>query len=365
MLEMHCIQTSGKGQARLVRSSVLTKGSVDYVIDYRFATTGEYVAFPTYIFVINFPLGQAEAEAQFTKLIQTLYDAGLEAEVRNGDNCAVLIFVRVASDRHLNAQAYRSRVQDWLYGVRSQAPGKEVQKALEQEPVTQAERLRLVYLMITKPKDESGAGIIPKTGEWKDVESIFPLHDHQFNKDWLKIWSTKYFLNVDDITKIRDKLGEKVAFYFAFLQSYLMFLIFPAAFGFSCWVLLGQYSFIYGIVNCLWCVVFVEYWKKQEKDLAIGWGVRGVSKIQHKRPQFKHEREIKDPVTGEQIKIYSPIKRLARQLLQIPFAILATLLLGTLIATCFGIEIFISEVYDGPFKTYLVGEENICLCGLT
>ena len=61
-----------------------------------------------------------------------------------------------------------------------------------------------------------------------------------------------------------------------------------------------------------------------------------------------------DPITGEDVKIYSPAKRLARQLLQVPFAIGASLALGSLIATCFGIEIFISEVYDGPFKTYLV-----------
>ncbi|KAI9731101.1 MAG: hypothetical protein M1818_007958 [Claussenomyces sp. TS43310] len=319
-----------------VGTSLHSDFDVDYVIDYRFATTQ-----------------QAKAEAQFSKLIQSLYDVGLKTEVRNGDNCTVLVFVRVASDRHLNSQAYRARVQDWLYGVRSAAPGKEIQKSLDDEPISQAERLRIVYLMITKPKSEGGAGITPKHGEWQGVESIFPLHDHQFNKDWIKIWTTKYFLNFDDITKIRDKFGEKIAFYFAFLQSYLMFLIFPAAFGFSCWVLLGQFSFIYGAVNCLWCVGFIEYWKKQEIDLAVGWGVRGVSKIQHKRPQFKHESEVKDPVTGEQIKVYSPVKRLSRQLLQIPFAVVSAVILGTLIATCFGIEIFISEVYDGPFKSYL------------
>jgi hypothetical protein len=85
-----------------------------------------------------------------------------------------------------------------------------------------------------------------------------------------------------------------------------------------------------------------------------------VSKIQQKRPQFKHESEVKDPVTGEKIKLYSPIKRLARQLLQVPFAIAAAIVLGSLIATCFGIEIFISEVYGGPFKAYLVGKVPNC-----
>jgi anoctamin-10 len=301
----------------------------------------------------------AKAEAQFTKLIQALNDVGLATEVRNGDNCALLIFVKVASEQHLHAEVYRSRVQDWLYGIRAAAPQKQMQKSLEEEPVTEAERLRLVYLLITKPRSEGGAGITPKSGEWQGVESVFALHDHTFNKAWIKQWSSKYSLNVDDLTVIRDRFGEKIGFYFAFLQSYFMFLIFPAIFGFSCWVLLGQYSPIYAVVSCLWCVVFIEYWKKQEIDLAVQWGVRGVSQIQQRRPQFKHESVIQDPITGEEVKIYSPLKRLGRQLLQVPFAIAATVILGSLIATCFGIEIFISEVYDGPFKTYLVSYSDV------
>ncbi|KAG4027089.1 hypothetical protein MFRU_033g00590 [Monilinia fructicola] len=309
---------------------------VDFVIDYRFATTNK-----------------VQAEEQFVKLIEALNDVGLMTEVRHGDNCALLIFIKTASSRHLRSEVYRSRVQDWLYGVRTAAPEKNMQEALSAEPMTEAERLRLVYLLITKPRNEGGAGITPKKGEWKGVESIFPLHDHAFNKAWIKEITSKYLLTTKDLEDIKDRFGEKIGFYFAFLQSYFMFLIFPAAFGFCAWVLFGQYSPIYAVVNGLWGIVYTEYWKKQETDLAVQWGVRGVSKIQHKRPDFKHEREIKDPVTGEQIKFYSPVKRLSRQLLQVPFALCATVILGSLIATCFAIEIFISEVYHGPFKAYL------------
>jgi anoctamin-10 len=118
--------------------------------------------------------------------------------------------------------------------------------------------------------------------------------------------------------------------------------------------LLGHYSPIYAIVNCLWCVSFVEYWKRQELDLSIRWGVKGVSSIQTKRKGFIHEKEITDPVTGETVQVFPATKRLGRQVLQIPFAFLACLALGTLIATCFGIEIFISEIYNGPLKSVLV-----------
>lgn len=130
--------------------------------------------------------------------------------------------------------------------------------------------------------------------------------------------------------------------------------MFPAAFGFASWVLLGSFSPIYAVVNGLWCVVFVEYWKRQEVDLGVRWGVKGVSEIQVKRKEFQHEKEVVDPITGETVHIFPATKRLSRQLLQVPFALLACLALGTLIATCFGIEIFLSEVYNGPFQSVLV-----------
>lgn len=264
------------------------------------------------------------------------------------------MFVKAASETRLRAEVYQSRVQDWLFGVRSAAPEKDMRKSVGEEPMTEAERLRTVYLLITKPKAERGAGITPKSGEWENVESIFALHDHKFNKEWIKDLGSKYLLDPEDLTKIRDRFGEKIAFYFAFLQSYFMFLTFPAGFGFCSWVILGQYSPWYAIINGLWCIFFVEYWRKQETDLAIEWGVRGVSRIQHKRPHFRHERVIKDPITGEEVKFYPATKRLTRQLLQIPFALFASLVLGSLIALGFSIEVFISEVYTGPFKSYLV-----------
>ncbi|TVY40027.1 Uncharacterized protein LSUB1_G004062 [Lachnellula subtilissima] len=295
-----------------------TNFDVDYVIDYRFATTSK-----------------TAAETQFIKLIEALHNVGLATEVRNGDNCALLIFIKVASERHLKAEVYRSRVQDWLYGVRTVAPKKEIQQNLKDEPITEAERLRLVYLLITKPKNEGGAGITPKSGEWTCVESIFALHDHQFNKAWIKQLTSKYFLNSEDLAEIKDRFGEKNCILFCFFAIILPIFDIPSWF----WVLF---------------LVFVEYWKKQETDLAVQWGVRGVSKIQLTRPQFKHESTATDPVTGEEIKVYSPFKRLARQLLQVPFALTAALVLGSLIAVCFGIEVFISEVYPGPFKAYLV-----------
>ncbi|KAJ4376447.1 hypothetical protein N0V83_001731 [Neocucurbitaria cava] len=310
---------------------------VDYVISYRFAKTDK-----------------AKAVAQFEKLCEALANVGLQTEVRNGDSHSVLLFVRVASDEHLFGEIYRSRVRDWIHGVRAAAPSKETRESLEAEPLYEAERLRIIYQLITNPRSEGGAGITPKEGEWEGVESVFALHDHAYNKDWIKKWSSQWLLTTEDLDDIRNRLGEKIAFYFAFTQSYFTFLVFPAAFGFAAWLFLGSFSPIYGIVSAVWCTVFTEYWKQQEVDLGIRWGVKGVSKIDIKRKEFQHEKTVTDPITGEQVGFFSASKRFQRQLLQIPFALIAALSLGAVIATCFGIEVFISEVYNGPLKSVLV-----------
>ncbi|CAK7206867.1 hypothetical protein SEUCBS139899_009673 [Sporothrix eucalyptigena] len=347
-------------------------------------------------YVIHFlipPKERDEAEAAFIQAIEALANAGFATEVRcGGDHASLLIFAKIASEKLLRAQIYRSRLQDYLYGIRTTAPpsrknqgGVEVDfdSYFANEPVSEAERLRLAYLLITKPRSEGGAGITPKgtqpasdspakggpgrrqtsnTGtQNKFVASIFPLHDHAFNRAWLRKWSTQYVLDAADLDNIRDKFGERVAFYFAFMQSYFSFLLFPAAFGFFAWLVIGQFSWIYATVNCLWSIVFFEYWKKREVDLAVQWGVHGVSQIQLPRPQFRFEREAKDPVTGETVKIYSPFRRLGYQLLQVPFALVCVAILGSLIALCFSIEIFMTEIYGGPFKQYLTFLPTILL----
>jgi anoctamin-10 len=171
---------------------------------------------------------KSKAVAQFEKLCEALANVGLQTEVRNGDSHSVLLFVRVASDEHLHGEVYRSRcvplhdphtrcsklttrrVHDWIHGVRASAPPTETREALETEPLYEAERLRIIYQLITNPTDEGGAGITPKEGQWEGVESVFALHDHAYNKDWIKKWTSSYFLKTEDLDDIRNRLGEKV-----------------------------------------------------------------------------------------------------------------------------------------------------------
>lgn len=264
-----------------------------------------------------------------------------------------MIFVRVASDEHMFAEIYRSRVQAWIHGVRTGEPEKDIRASLEAIPLSDAERLRTVYQLITNDEKDGGAGVRPHDEDWPELESLFCLHDHAFNKHWIQKWSTKWKLDIEDLDEIRYKFGAKVAYYFAFEQTYFNFLWFPSVAGIAAWLFLDTCSPIYAAVIGLWCIVFVEWWKHRERDLGLRWSTQGVSSIDIKRHGFQGTQEIEDPATGEMTKTFPATERLKRQLLQIPFAIFAAVALSSLIVLCFAIEVFIGEVYDGPGKSIL------------
>lgn len=213
--------------------------------------------------------------------------------------------------------------------------------------------------MIILPLSDHGAGVVPESPEWSHVEAIFPLHDKEVNNQWIRKFSSKTFLSTRDLDEIRNVYGERVGFYFAFLQSYFGFLMIPAIIGFTCWVFFNEFSMIFAVTNTFSSMLYVEFWRRRQEDLAIRWQSKGVNAIRTQRREFVSEKEVTDEMTGEKIQIFPLWKRTCRQLLQVPLAIASILSLGTLIATCFAIEIFLVEVYDGPFKAYLVRQPGI------
>ena len=66
--------------------------------------------------------------------------------------------------------------------MRLAAPDEETKAAIDEETLSDAERLRVVHLLITSPEREGGAGVTPGLDGWSYVESIFPLHDSKFNR---------------------------------------------------------------------------------------------------------------------------------------------------------------------------------------
>ncbi|KAH7131615.1 calcium-activated chloride channel-domain-containing protein [Dactylonectria estremocensis] len=303
-----------------------------------------------YVVLYDFQDGDRnEAIEEFKTLLQDLEETGLDTEVRPGYDQSLLIFVK-APQELLGRTVHKSRIKDWLYGIIPNHPGGD--KNTVSKGAYEAEDILSVYHLVSWPKELGGAGITPGLGKWERVKSIFPLHNTEVNQFLLRHLSKRIFLAPEDLDSIRDLLGSKVAFYFAFIQTYLLFLSIPAFTGVIAWLWLPRYSLAYGILTSVWCAVFLEYWKITEVDLSLRWGVKNIGHVKVTRPQFKYDKVFVDE-SGRKHYYFPKWKQIGRQLLQIPFLFVAMLALGTTIISVFAIEILISETYAGPYKFYL------------
>ncbi|RKL13669.1 hypothetical protein BFJ68_g6904 [Fusarium oxysporum] len=214
-------------------------------------------------YVVLYDFGETDHDTaikEFKTLVADLEETGFDVEVRAGYEQSLLVFAKAPRELLGNA-VYKSR-QDWLYGITPNHPGGDKNTVVD--GAYEAEDILSVYHIVNWSKDLGGAGITPGTGKWENVKAIFPIHN------------------------------SKVAFYFAFIQAYLLFLTFPAITGVIAWLWLPRYSLAYGILTSVWCTVFLEYWKIQEIDLSLRWNVKGIQHVKVNRPQFKYDYEYVD-----------------------------------------------------------------------
>ncbi|KAM0790940.1 hypothetical protein ACM66B_004245 [Microbotryomycetes sp. NB124-2] len=328
--------------------------------------------------------GQAQdgvsVEQEYSNLIGALNDAGLHATGRPGTHGTnqVLVFVKSSNER-LQTEAYRERMADWLHGVTSDKPAPKSPHDFATDELTPAERIRLVYSILTTARS-NGAGSItqstasgtvaglqplPSPPTFPHVTAVFPPHDVQYNKQWIKNWSsTQLKIPREQLTEIKDHFGEKVALYFAFLRYYFRSLIVPATLG-VIWYLAGlAFSPFYSVPVVVWSIWFVESWRIQERELAVEWGTYGVERVETERAQFKGIKRVVDPVTGVEHQHFPLSTRLVRQLSSVPALLGFAVLLAVLISIIYSIETIVGEVYDGPGKRYLTLVPTVLFVGV-
>lgn len=171
----------------------------------------------------------------------------------------------------------------------------------------------------------------------------------------MKSWSTKWFISDEELLKIRNHFGEKIAYYFAFLQNYFIWLSAPAGLGLLVYLTHSNTLTVsFSLFMLIWAILFTEMWGRKEHELAIQWGVRNYSKHEKRRAEFKGEKMIKDHVTGEDTPFVSAWKLLGRRLSSIPGVALGAFLLSIIVGLVFILQLFLHEYYNGPFKQFLV-----------
>ncbi|KAG9306899.1 hypothetical protein G9A89_002568 [Geosiphon pyriformis] len=295
-------------------------------------------------------------------VLKNLENVGLECELSRSQEDMIFIFVLCSAER-LKKEVYRARVHDWLKGVRirdiddDNVSGSDVS-------LNEAERLRLVHDIITRSTNDDGAGIYPRLGDFELVTSLLPIHDRDYNQNWIKSWSTKWVIDKHDLMNLRNHFGEKIAFYFAFLQFYCLWLIAPSVAGLLTYLFLNDYSIPFAVFTVIWSVIFTEFWRRKERELSIWWGVHNFSRVEQRRPTFQQEALIQNPITGE-LQPYFPFwKRWLRRIIAAPVILLFSLILAAVLIIYIVLELIISEYYTGPFRNQVVYLPTFLYCAL-
>ncbi|KAG2126233.1 calcium-activated chloride channel-domain-containing protein [Suillus clintonianus] len=277
-----------------------------------------------------------KAEKQYSKLIDTLTRAGLKAVGRRGESQGQLL-VMVTCPQNVLANLIRcERNSDFLYGLpMSKMPST---NEYESAPLSTADRIRLVHGFISSTPEDRGLGIIPGRKEWDLVESVMVLHDHDFNDHWIRLWTRHRIANVE-LEKIRDQFGDSVALYFFFLTAYTRALIFPAALGAIFYLCGNPYSALYSTLLLLWSIVFVEWWRLQERILSVRWCTRGSWRVEKRRV--------------DHLPSFPWWKQETRMMAGLPVILLFATILAVILTGIFVLEAFVTQLYKGPGHRYV------------
>ncbi|ODV60770.1 Ist2p ASCRUDRAFT_149968 [Ascoidea rubescens DSM 1968] len=326
---------------------------------------------PDFVISVKYPIDPAsntptdQANSNLKTLVEKLTKYGFLIQIRPGySNNSLLLFIKLRPSILKEKYLINYKINDWIYNINEHIISNDsnensVNDNLESsshlyDTLSNSERLRIIYNILI---DDSFLALTPNFNKWDFITNIQPIHDRKFNKNLLKIWSFKrIFINDDDINLIKNQFGEKVALYFAFLNFYSFFLIFPSVFGLVTYFsknyyLNSKFSSVYTFFNFVWGIVFIQAWRRKEKIYAISWKTKNSDKSALKNFKFIGEILVNDYVTGNQIPYYYPWKRFLKKLSFFPLALSSALILIIWQFFCFIVEIITNEVYDGPLKS--------------
>ncbi|XP_015223720.2 anoctamin-10 [Lepisosteus oculatus] len=107
------------------------------------------------------------------------------------------------------------------------------------------------------------------------IKQMYPLHEKQKLDALAKAWYSNSRYWGQPLDSIQSYFGGPVAFYFSFLDFYILCLLPPAVIGLVLfllpWESMNGYILL-AVFNMLWSTVVMEYWKRRGSGLAHRWG---------------------------------------------------------------------------------------------
>ena len=183
---------------------------------------------------------------------------------------------------------------------------------------------------------------------------MFALHDKAVNDQWVHSWLSKDWtvglkVKVHETDLILKNFGPSIALYFSFLRFYTVSTFPLTALGLIAWAFLptGSYSAAYALAASFWSIVVVEAWRVKERTLAIRWGMVGVES----REKFRAQSTA---ASKSRVWWQSDIRVLAG----IPILLLCAAGLVGVLTGLFVFEAFVTALYDGFGKEYIVSRPS-------
>lgn len=300
---------------------------------------------PDYYISVNYPTTDngsptPQAEKSLKTLIDLLYDKGFAAQIRPGDLDHLLVFVKLSSYK-FSEEAEKDLIKNYEFGV----TGKDD---------VLASKLRIIYQYLTYPQSVGGCGITPNSGDWKFVTSIVPI-TNAFNEttlvEDLKINVTQPNLS---IATIKKTYGVEVALYFEYIKHYTFWLLLLSIIGLvSHFRKDKRFLLTFAFINLLWGVLFLASWHRREQHLVNVWGVQNSHLIEEHNSELA---KVNERYEEKSTYFHANNTNGFRFLKQLAFIPIALVFVGVLVSyqlSCFCIEIFLTDIYDGPGKSLL------------
>ncbi|KAJ3274039.1 Anoctamin-6 [Terramyces sp. JEL0728] len=172
----------------------------------------------------------------------------------------------------------------------------------------------------------------------------------------LKRFHTQFGYLLNPVEEIREYYGETVAFYFAWIEYYSIWLIGAIVIGvvaiaYGIYTSMAQQQPLFSVLDnkgtpffafaiSIWSIYFVKYWKRQSNYLSFIWDMDDYHTQEVIRPQWNPTAERVSPITGKE-ELYEPSNtfRLKRSIslfvMFLAFLVLVAFIVGNIALTNF------------------------------
>ena len=199
---------------------------------------------------------------------------------------------------------------------------------LATNPFIESVRLTVTFMILGGERKSGGAEIQLRSLKNEGaIVDYFPMPNKdkldKLREKWLRMCITP---NSQPFDEIREYFGEKMTLYFHFSAHLAIWLFVPAMIGLAMEAVVvsrwkDDHAFSHPVIPffCLviavWSIMVTEYWKREEKTIAMKYGMIGFEAAMQDRPQFLAVAKTRPSVVTGKDEFFYPKRSLKLRVL--------------------------------------------------